>query len=126
VPWKAKRPCNAPGCSELVPSGERYCQQHKRQEQRRYDERRGTAHERGYTYRWSKYSKWFLRQHGNQICKLRIDGRCTLAAGCVDHTVPPKGPSDPLFWDPDNHQASCVVCNSIKGKREIAGSEWEL
>jgi 5-methylcytosine-specific restriction protein A len=94
--------------------------------QKETDRQRGTANQRGYTYRWGKYSKWFLQQPGNEICKLRIDGRCKMVAECVDHIVPPVGPNDPLFWDPNNHQASCLVCNSIKGQRTLKGTEWEV
>ena len=123
-PVKPLRPCGAPGCAKLTDGA--YCVEHTKARQRLVDKQRGTAHQRGYTVRWQKYSKWFLRQPGNQICKLRIDGRCTLAAGCVDHIVPPSGPDDPLFWEPENHQASCLICNSIKGHREIKGVEWEV
>jgi len=124
MPVKPLKPCRQPGCSALVAGS--YCDKHKRQTQMEYDHQRGTASRRGYDGRWQKYSKWFLRQPGNQICKLRLDSGCTLVAKCVDHITPPAGPNDPLFWDPDNHQASCIHCNSVKGKRKIVGSEWEV
>lgn len=124
MPNKPKRICNHPGCNQLT--AERFCESHKKQVQEKRDKERGTAHERGYTYRWSKYSKWFLRQPSNQICKLRLDGGCALVSQCVDHINPPDGPDDPLFWDTDNHQASCIHCNSVKGDKYIKGSEWEV
>lgn len=126
MPTRPRRPCNHPGCPNLVGAGERYCPTHRKQEQKHFDKLRGTANERGYTYRWSKYSKWFLSQPGNQVCALRLDKRCKLVAECVDHIVPPSGPSDPLFWDEKNHQASCLICNSIKGGRTFRGSEWDV
>ncbi|MCK9268492.1 MAG: HNH endonuclease [Alkaliphilus sp.] len=126
MPVRPRRPCAYPGCPELVGAGERYCSAHRKQEQKYYDKQRGTANERGYTYRWNKYSKWFLSQSENQVCKLRLDKRCKLIAECVDHIVPPSGPNDSLFWDEKNHQASCLVCNSIKGRKAIRGSEWEI
>lgn len=123
---RAKRLCRYPGCSELVNSG--YCEKHKKnkqqekkQEQKYYDERRGTAHQRGYTSKWYRYSKWFLRQPENQLCVLCLDDGCSGVAECVDHIVPPSGPDDSLFWDPDNHQPACIHCNSVKGKKIIKG-----
>lgn len=129
MPKRPKRPCAYPGCPELVEYPDRYCQKHKQEKnrsKREYDRQRGTAAQRGYNYRWQKYSKWFLKQPGNQICKLRLDDGCNLIAQCVDHIVPPSGPDDPLFWDPNNHQAACIHCNSVKGKRAIKGSDWEV
>lgn len=117
MPYKAKRPCCNPGCAELVDSG--YCDKHKRQQQRYEDQRRGTAHQRGYNSRWSRYAKFFLRQQGNQICKLRLDG-CNYVAECVDHIEPHNGDMV-KFWDSNNHQAACIHCNSVKGNRTIRG-----
>jgi 5-methylcytosine-specific restriction protein A len=125
MPTKPLRPCAQPGCTELVRKGS-YCEQHRRAKLQANDRRRGSAQERGYTYRWSKYSKWFLSQPGNQVCRLRLDERCALVAQCVDHIVPPSGANDPLFWDTTNHQAACLVCNSIKGRKTIVGTEWEV
>jgi len=97
-----------------------YCDKHKKQDQRVRDKRRGTPHQRGYSYRWSLYSKAFLRNPDNVFCKLQLPG-CTNLAGCVDHKDPPDGPDDPRFWDPNNHQAACIHCNSVKGHRMIKG-----
>ena len=123
MPTKPKKPCSHPGCRELT--NERFCAVHKKKEQQYVDKLRGTAHERGYTYRWSKYAKWFLKQPGNQICKLRLDNGCTLVANCVDH-IQPVGKDDPLFWEGSNHQSSCIHCNSVKGRRTVAGKAWEV
>lgn len=119
MPNRPKRPCGHPGCPVLISEGSR-CENHKKQETRRYDEQRGTAHQRGYTARWQRYSKWFLRQSDNVFCKLQLPG-CSNLAGGVDHIVPPNGPRDPLFWEPTNHQSACIHCNSVKGRRVIKG-----
>lgn len=111
--------CSWPGCPNLV-RGQTYCEQHAKQKQRNQDQRRGSAHERGYTYRWSKYSKWFLSQTENVFCKLQLPG-CTNLAQCVDHVQAPNGPNDPLFWQRDNHQSSCLHCNSVKGNKTLKG-----
>jgi len=119
MPNKPKRPCNHPGCPLLVTSG--YCDKHKRQQQQQEDSRRGTAHQRGYNSRWARYSKWFLKQPGNQICKLQLDAGCAYVSQCVDHVIPPSGADDPLFWDSSNHQGACIHCNSVKGHRTMRG-----
>ena len=124
-PRRPRRLCKHPGCPELVGAGQGgYCPEHAKERARELESRRDTANQRGYTYRWGKYSKWFLQQPGNQICKLRLDQRCRMIAECVDHIVPPSGPDDPLFWDESNHQAACLICNSIKGKRTLKGDDW--
>jgi 5-methylcytosine-specific restriction endonuclease McrA len=84
--------------------------------QQQEDKRRGSAKERGYDYKWYRYSQWFLKQPGNQFCKIK-GPRCKTLAKCVDHIQPPKSKDDPLFWDKNNHQAACIECNSWKGDR---------
>jgi 5-methylcytosine-specific restriction protein A len=120
MPQRLKRPCSQPGCPALVPVGERYCEKHRKEVARRYDQERGTAHERGYTARWRHYSRWFLKQPENVFCRLQLPG-CTNLAQCVDHIDPPDGPNDPKFWDPNNHQSACIHCNSVKGRKVIRG-----
>lgn len=114
---RALRPCKKIGCNKLVSSG--YCNEHKHLEKQR-DRDRGTAFERGYNYRWRQYSKWFLKQPGNQLCKLKLDDGCKYIAECVDHIVPHNG-NQQLFWDRNNHQSSCIHCNSVKGNRTVKG-----
>lgn len=96
-----------------------------------------SATARGYGYRWQKYTKQYKRDHPycvalhcyehNQIfkkgqaqhcptCKqsLRVCGR---PAQCVDHIVPVKGPDDPLFWTPHNHEGLCYSCHGKVDQR---------
>lgn len=120
---KAMRLCKHPGCTNLTTSG--YCDQHKdeaRERERIADRRRGTARERGYNYRWHKYSKAFLSRPENKFCKLHLDDGCNILAECVDHIDPPDGPNDRRFWDASNHQAACIHCNSVKGHRKMVGT----
>ncbi len=112
------RPCSHPGCNQFVISGK--CDKHKTAQQKEYDNKRGTASERGYTYRWAKYSKRFLSREENVLCRLRLPG-CTNIARCVDHIDPPDSAEDPRFWESSNHQAACIHCNSVKGRRYIKG-----
>ena len=123
----AKRPlriCSYPGCPNLVVQGR--CEKHAiKKDDKEYDKRRGTAQQRGYTYRWQQYTKWFLRQPENSLCKLALDDGCAVVSQCVDHIDPPDGPDDPRFWDPHNHQGGCIHCNSVKGKKKIKGTKWD-
>ena len=116
-PRRPLRPCRRPGCPELV-EAPGYCEKHKSGAEREYDQRRGTAAERGYNWRWQKYRLWFLKQAGNQVCYLR-GPRCKTIAELPEHINPPDGPNDPKFWDTDNHAPSCGRCNSWKGNRTL-------
>ena len=82
-------------------------------------ERRGTAHQRGYGYRWQQASKGFLRSH--PLCAYcERQGKVT-AATLVDHVVPHKGDMT-LFWDRDNWQSLCKPCHdSVKAREERSG-----
>ena len=129
MPSKSLHFCGYPGCNRLVTTA--HCEEHqllydakKREQFKRYDKARGTATERGYTSRWSKYSKWFLSQPNNQICKLHLPG-CTIVAQCVDHIEPVNGAGDFKFWNTINHQPACIHCNSVKGHKNIVG-EFDL
>lgn len=119
MPQRPQRPCNQPGCPNL--SDQSYCPDHAKVP----EQRRGSAHSRGYNYKWQKYSKRFLKHPDNVICRLQLDG-CTTFADCVDHIDPPNGPNDPRFWDKENHQAACIHCNSVKGRKKIKGKDDPL
>lgn len=117
MPSKPKRPCAALGCRELT--SERYCPVHEQEHRLERERARGSAHQRGYTKRWARYSKWFLSQPENVFCKLQFDG-CSNLSACVDHIAPAE-PNTEKFFDPANHQAACIRCNSIKGRRHMVG-----
>jgi 5-methylcytosine-specific restriction protein A len=124
MPLKSYTFCKWPGCNKLTREG--YCEDHKEAGEKQRKERESKYKRSDYTklehtYKWQKYSKWFLRRPENQICKLHLQG-CTLIATCVDHIIAPSGPDDPLFWEPSNHQAVCIHCNSVKGRKTIRGT----
>jgi len=122
---KVLRFCSYPRCNKLVKSG--YCEEHqKRMYEQSYEARRKSAHERGYTSKWYRYTKLFLKQPENQLCKLQLDNKCNIIAECVDHIIPPKDPQDSLFWDESNHQAACIHCNSVKGHRAMKGKHGKI
>ena len=55
MPMKPLKPCRHPGCPNLT--DERYCLQHSPLYQR------ASAHKRGYTSKWQRRSKQFLKKH---------------------------------------------------------------
>ena len=116
---RAPSPCTTPGCGTLTLGGK--CDKHRKEVRRFNDAERGTAHERGYTYRWRKYAAAFLRDHPLCECPdcTAGDGRIT-PAEVVDHRIPHRG-DERLFWDPSNHQAMSKPCHDRKTAREDGG-----
>lgn len=144
MPMAAKKPCRHPGCGELV-SESGYCPAHKKAAQQRQDAKRGTAHQRGYGYRWQQTSAGFLRSHPLCECEECVtfrawwesaprdaDGAITEEAmrsrppgelrksEVTDHKVPHRGDMK-LFWNRGNWQAMAKYCHDRKTAREDGG-----
>jgi 5-methylcytosine-specific restriction protein A len=119
MPARPLRPCPAPGCTRLVTRGR--CEEHQKADRIAQDAARGTAHSRGYTYRWALYSKAYLIAHPLCQCPECDEGRLRLRPSQVtDHRVPHRGDMK-LFWDPANHQAMAKVCHDKKTATEDGG-----
>ena len=104
------KPCSEPGCPTLVEKGR--CATHRQQAERQDRQRRGSAAKRGYGLKWQAYTKAYKARH--PYCRpCEQKGRKTPTWG-VDHREPVTGPSDPLFWDPENHQPICKPCHNAK------------
>jgi len=84
----------------------------------RSDTRRGSATERGYTYKWEQARAAFLKI--NPLCRRCKDMGRTTAATEVDHVIPHKGDRK-LFWDRANWQALCKTHHSRKTASEERG-----
>jgi 5-methylcytosine-specific restriction endonuclease McrA len=110
--------CSHYGCDKLVTTT--YCEEHTPKPK----DNRVNSSERGYDWKWHKFSKAYLSRPENQFCKLHISPHCTEIADCVDHIVPLQGKNDPRKYDMSNLQAACNQCNTLKGKQTIRG-EWE-
>lgn len=108
-----KRMCAEPGCSALVDRGR--CAQHTRE----FEQRRGSAHQRGYTSKWSRASRAFLLR--NPLCAdpFKIHG-IGVPAECTDHIRDHHGDLD-LFWDSSNWQPLCLSCNTRKAQQGRVG-----
>jgi len=106
LPVKA---CTTPGCPEYSEGGP--CPQCKARQQRRFDTRRGTSHQRGYGKRWQRARKLYLHEHPQ--CN-----RCGYAANEVHHTEEHNGPKDGRFWDETKWEALCKQCHSKETLRK--------
>jgi 5-methylcytosine-specific restriction protein A len=119
MPIAPKRPCTYPGCGALTDRGR--CPKHRYIKQRQHDAKRGGANERGYTYRWQKESKAFLRAHPLCQCPECDDGRNRVRASqVVDHKRAHRGDMH-LFWDQTNWQAMAKICHDRKKEKEEQG-----
>jgi 5-methylcytosine-specific restriction enzyme A len=76
---------------------------------------RGTAHSRGYTYRWGKARARHLQEQ--PLCAHCLKADKVTAAREVDHIKPHRGDMT-LFWDRDNWQSLCKSCHSRKTATE--------
>jgi 5-methylcytosine-specific restriction endonuclease McrA len=78
----------------------------------RHTDRKLSPRQRGYTHRWSDYSRSYLAEH--PLCYYcSILGR-VIAAQATDH-YNPAAPDTPEFWDPNNHRPACHWHNGQKG-----------
>ena len=117
MPARPKSICRHPGCGKLI-DAPGFCEPHAKQRTRESDSRRGTAKERGYTYRWRQARAAFLA--ANPLCAMcEKDGRLKPAT-VVDHIVPHKG-DELKFWSDRNWQPLCASCHSIKTASEDGG-----
>ena len=77
---------------------------------------RPSARKRGYTVRWEKAARRFLRKHPT-CAMFGRDTKCTGIAKHVDHINPHRGDLR-LFWDRRNWQGLCVGCHNRKTASE--------
>jgi 5-methylcytosine-specific restriction enzyme A len=119
TPYAPKHPCSYPGCAALIDAGDSRCEKHRIQEQREYDQQRGSSASRGYGWKWRIARKAFLKQH--PLCAGCQSKGILKAAKVADHITPHKG--DPvLFWDQSNWQSLCLSCHSRK--TAVSDGRW--
>ena len=83
MPYLPKKCCVYPNCGMLVPSKERYCEEHAKKVSKDYEQTRETAVKRGYTKRWQKIRKIKLAQ--DPMCECNACREQRLAANIVHH-----------------------------------------
>ncbi len=81
MPRRPKRPCPEPLCKNLTDGGR--CEEHRQQEQRRYDKERGTSTQRGYGPQWRKLRLMVLNEE--PLCRECQRQNKTTPATEVDH-----------------------------------------
>lgn len=108
---RAPRIC---GCGYRIASGSQCPCERRREHERkvRFDARRPSARQRGYTAEWDRASRAFLLEPENYYCACG----CGRRADTVDHIKAHKGNRD-LFWDRTNWQAMAFQCHSSKKQR---------
>lgn len=83
---------------------------HRKRQNQRYDEKRGSARDRGYSREWDKFSKAWLS--GHPLCEYCFNQGRVSAAELTDHIVPHGG--DPnRFWpefESDQHLHFAACC----------------
>lgn len=91
------------------PSFRPHSQPTRKDQNRAYDLRRGSARDRGYGTAWDKAARAFLRE--NPLCAYcELRGKVA-ASELVDHLYPHKGDQD-IFWAVRWWVAACTTCHS--------------
>jgi 5-methylcytosine-specific restriction protein A len=115
MPYAPPKVCAHAGCGRVVVKGSR-CALHavvtraRDSADRRYDERRGSRHERGYDARWTRLRRWYLTQH--PLCAhCEARGRVRVATE-VDHVQELRYGG--AVYDEGNLQALCHACHMRK------------
>jgi len=111
---KAKHFCNWPSCNQLT--AERYCPAHqlkakeeRRENDRRYNQQRGTAKERGYTPQWEKVRK--IKLQLTPLCERCESMGKIVPATMVHHKIAIAAGGAPL--DLENLVSCCNPCHEF-------------
>lgn len=107
-----------PGCPELAPPGSSYCPTHQAEQDKAYDQARGSPAARGYGARWRRLRAWHLGR--NPICVDPYGLHDTqVPAKHVDHIIPKEqGGTD----HEDNLRSLCTTCHSRR--HALEGDRW--
>ena len=116
MPNLPKHICKHPGC--YVYTSNTYCDTHTIQHNKDKDKYRPSSRQRGYTRRWEKVSKLFLKEHPLCECDECTKVHKLTTANVVHHVIPHHGNYE-LFWDEDNWQAMNKRCHDRHTLNEI-------
>lgn len=109
MPTLPTRPCTYPGCGQIR------CTLHSRATARQYDQRRGTAHQRGYDARWQRVRLAVLI--AEPLCRHCAEIGIATPANEVDHITPlSRGGERLATW---NLQPLCHPCHARKTRRDM-------
>lgn len=117
MPAKAKRPCGAPRCPELVTEG-RYCEQHRKAHWKQRDETRGERRQEEKKFydsaEWKALREQQLRKE--PFCRDCWERGAGTPAEMVDHIRPISLGGDRT--SPANLQSLCHACHNRKRGQE--------
>jgi len=85
MPVRPKKACAYPRCPEVIPAGQRFCDNHRKQEYKRQARERKDTEEQSFYHspRWRKLRAWKLRR--DPLCEVcEAEGR-TKEAKMVHH-----------------------------------------
>ncbi len=121
----AKKPCNRPGCPNLVEKG--YCATcaPKHSPRAVIEAKRPSASKRGYDRRWQKTRELFFRRKPFCADIYGVHGERLVIATDLDHIVPHRGDME-KFRDPENLQGLCKECHSKKTATEESSFAMHL
>lgn len=113
---KPKTPCSHPGCPLLT--SDRFCEEHAKQEARRYEKYdRDPATRKRYGRTWKRIRDRYIHEH--PLCEqCEKDGKL-VAAEEVHHILPLR---DGGTHDESNLMSLCTSCHSTITARE--GGRW--
>jgi 5-methylcytosine-specific restriction endonuclease McrA len=107
--------CNYPGCTALIAVTERYCEEHKRENSKPFQNAVRTNAALYNTARWKKLRSKIVREHPH--CS-----RCGISKNEsrleVHHLVEPRG-NEELFFDENNLVPVCDSCHRNLTAQEI-------
>ena len=121
MPWAPKSICAAPFCQKIAESkpGARYCRVHLLAMHREINALRLLGDLES-TWKWRKFSRWFLAQEQNRWClDCRAVGKQTRSQQTA-HIVAHRGNWD-LCFDRNNVVPLCRNCHSRRTAKEDGG-----
>ncbi len=117
MPWAPKKRCGVVGCRELVNSGQRNCEAHRRERVRGNWKKEEKYKEREKFYdspAWRKLRAF--KMNLNPACELCLAKGKLVRAYMVDHITPINQGGDRL--DQNNLQSLCNSCHQRKRQAE--------
>lgn len=109
MPQRPKRSCKSPGCPTLCETG--WCDKHRNDDRKLYDQRRGSAHSRGYDRRWMAFRLRYLA--ANPLCIDCLDKDVVTLAREIHH-VAKLADAPALKYEDSNLKALCKACHAAR------------
>src|SRR3954468_22396623 len=115
MPYLLRYRCRIQGCPRTTRG--RYCEVHQPIAQRAFDQRRGSAEERGYDRAWKKVAQ-HRRNLDFYLCQDCLAHGRLITSNLVDHIIPIHVRPD---WRLviDNTQVLCTICHGRKSGEDL-------